>query len=175
MGQLNPPATVAQFEQMFSRDFVYGPGLDSVRPVDIQNALNSASSIFNPDLFDTTPIGAAPNFTSEALQAYLYNAAHWLVLSIQAVGGLNKKGGGLNSQGEGVITSKSVGGVSVSYSWPSHVTDSPTLFSFTKTFYGNQYLLMLMPKLVGNVGVVAGETTGFQSDANSVTGFLGPF
>lgn len=175
MGVLNPPATVAQFEAQFSRDFVYGPGLDAVRPIDIQNALNTASSLFNPALFSTAPIGVPPNLTSEALTMYLYCAAHFLVTSIQGVGGLNKKGGGLNAQGEGVVASKGVGGVNVSFSWPSFVTDSPVLSQFQKTTYGQIYLQTLMTKLVGNGAVVLGEVTGFQSFANPVTGFVGPF
>jgi len=159
MSTLTPPATVAQFESMFTRDFSYGPGIDKVRPVDIQNALNMASGIFNPSLFDSSPIGVAPNLTSEALMAYLNCSAHFLVLSLQAVGGLNKVGAGIYSQGEGTVTGKSVGGVSINFSWPSFVTDSPVLYNFTKTSYGVAYLQILMPRLVGNVGVVAGEVT----------------
>lgn len=175
MATLNPPATVANFEAMFSRDFSYGPGLDKVRPLDIQNALNIASSAFNPSLFSTQPIGVPPNQTSEALQAYLYCSAHFLVTSIQGVGGLNKVGGGLTSQGEGIVNNKSVGGVSVGFSWPAFITNSPTLSQFSKTIYGNLYLQILMPKLVGNVGAVLGEVLG-PNDANfPVTGFLGPF
>lgn len=175
MGQLNPPATIAQFENYFSRDFVYGPGLDAVRPIDIQNALNTASSIYNPDLFSTAPIGIAPNLTSEALIAYLNCAAHFLVTTIQGIGGLGKKGGGVKSQGEGIVSSKGVGGVNISFTWPPMITQSPALFQLTKTIYGQNYLQMLMPRLVGNVSVVAGETTGFQADFNSTTGFVGPF
>lgn len=175
MSTLTPPATVAQFESFFSRDFIYGVGLETVRPIDIQNALNMASSIYNPRLFSTTPIGVPPNLTSEALIAYLQCSAHFLVTAIQGVGGLNKKGGGTNSQGEGIVSSKNVGGVSVSFTWPQFITNSPALFQFTKTIYGQNYLQMLIPRLVGNVGVVAGETTGFQGNFNSTTGFVWPF
>lgn len=159
MGQLSPPATVAQFETQFSRDFVYGPGLDKVRPTDIQNALNIASGVFNPALFDTTPIGVPPNLTSEALQAYLNCSAHFLVTSLQGVGGLGKVGGGLNAQGEGIVTSKGVGGVNISFTWPSYIVESPVLFAFTKTIYGQNYLQVLMTRLVGNVSAVLGEVT----------------
>ena len=131
--------------------------------------------MFNPALFSTSPIGVPPNLTSEALISYLNLSAHFLVTSLQAVGGLGKVGGGINSQGEGIVSSKSVGGVSVSFMWPPMVIDSPALYQFTKTIYGQLYLQVLMPRLVGNVGVVLGETTDFQSDANSLTGFVGPF
>lgn len=175
MGQLNPPVTVSQFESFFSRDFLYGPGIDKVRPLDIQNSLNTAASVYNPALFSTAPVGVAPNLTNEAITAYLYCSAHFLVTSIQGVGGLGKIGGGMNSQGEGLVTGKGVGGVSVNFSWPSFISDSPSLSQFSKTVYGNLYLQILMPRLVGNVGVVLGEVTGFQSFANPVTGFVGPF
>lgn len=159
MGQLNPPATVPQFKGFFTRDFTYGPGLDAVRDSDVQNALNVASGIFNPALFDTAPIGVAPDLTSEALMAYLNLSAHFLVTSIQGVGGLGKQGKGVLSQGEGNVSSKGVGGVSVSYTWPDFVVNNPALFQLTKTTYGQLYLQVLMPRLVGNVSAVLGETT----------------
>ena len=158
MSTLVPPASVAQFKARFIRDFVYGPGLDAVRDDDIQNALNSTVSVFNPRLFSTAPIGVAPNVTSEAMLAYLNCSAHFLVTAIQGVGGLGKKGNGLRSQGEGVYAGKSVGGVQASFVWPSVITDSPVLFQFVKTVYGQAYLQVLMTRLVGNVSVVLGET-----------------
>lgn len=160
MGQLTPPANVADFKAQFTRDFPYGDGIESVRDVDIQSALNMASSVFNPCLFDTSPIGVPPLITSEALMSYLNAAAHFLVTSIQAVGGLGKVGRGVFSQGEGIIGSKGVGGVNVGYVWPSTITDSAVLFQLTKTTYGQAYLQVLMTKLVGNVSAVLGETTG---------------
>ena len=41
----------------------------------------------------------------------------FLVSNIQAVGGLNKQGKGVRSQGEGVTSNKSVGGVNLSMAW----------------------------------------------------------
>lgn len=160
MGQLTPPATIANFKTQFTRDFVYGAGLETVRDSDIQNGLNGASSMFNPALFDLTPIGVTPNFTSEAMIAYLNLSAHIMVTALQGVGGLGKKGGGLNSQGEGTVGNKSVGGVSIGFVWPSVIVDSPILFQLSKTTYGQAYLQVLMTKLVGNVGAVLGETEG---------------
>lgn len=160
MGQLTPPVSVSDFKAQFSRDFIYGPGLDAVRDSDIQSALNIASSVFNPCLFDTTPVGVIPNLTSEAIICYCNAAAHFLVTSLQAVGGLGKFGKGVFSQGEGNVTNKNVGGVSVALSYPSSITDSPVLFQFAKTTYGQAYLQVLSVKLVGNVGAVFGETAG---------------
>lgn len=161
-----PPATVSLFKVQFSRDFSYGPGLNQVRDIDIQQALNVASTMFNPSLFDTTLIGVAPAITSESLMAYLYASAHFLVTSLQAAGGLNGVGRGLaSSQGEGIITSKSAGGVSVSMEYPAVITSSAALFQFTKTTYGQLYLQILIPRMVGNVAAVLGETQ---------PGFIGP-
>ncbi len=164
MGQLTPPASVTNFKNQFVRDFVYGPGLDTVTDKDIQNALNSASSVFNPGLFSTEAIGVAPDLTSEAMISYLNASAHFLVTSLQAAGGLGKKGRGVYSQGEGMMSSKSVGGVSASFSWPSVITDSPILFQFSKTTYGQSYLQVLMTKLVGNVGAVLGEVADLEDN-----------
>lgn len=159
MGQLTPPASVANFKAQFTRDFAYGTDLSTVRDSDIQAALNTASSVFNPALFSTQSIGVAPNLTSEALMSYLNAAAHFLVTSLQAVGGLGTVGRGTFSQGEGMITGKSAGGLNISQSWPTTITESPVLYSLTKTAYGAAYLQVLMTKLVGNIGLVEGETT----------------
>jgi len=151
----NPPVSVAQFKAQFTRDWPYGAGTDAVRDADIQNALNLAASYFNAVLFDTTPLGAAGsgNTTTEQTLAYLYASAHFLVLNIQAAGGLRAPSsfGGTRSGSKGPVSSKGVGGISESYVWPQSVTDNPMLFQFTQTAYGRQYLQMLMPKLVGNV------------------------
>lgn len=160
MGQTTPPATVAQFKAQFVRDFAYGPDLKSVRDSDIQHGLNMADSVFNPALFSTAPVGVPPNATSEALMCYLNAAAHFMVSSIQAVGGLGPVGMGQFSQGEGVTSGKNAGGVGLNMQWPSTITNSPVLYSLTKTTYGIAYLQVLMTKLVGNVGAVAGEVTG---------------
>lgn len=158
MGSNQTPPSVAQFKTFFVRDFDYGPGLDKVRDADIQNALNATVSVFNPRLFSTAPIGVAPDVTSEAILAYLNASAHFLVTALQAVGGLGKKGKGTRSQGEGVYASKGVGGVQASFVWPAVITDSPVLFQFAKTPYGQAYLQVLMTRLVGNVSAVLGET-----------------
>lgn len=166
MGQLTPPALVVDFQAQFTRDFKYGPGLEAVRDPDIQNALNFASTVFNPALFDTTPIGD----TSEAKMAYLYASAHFLVMALQAAGGLSavNRGLGVNSQGDGIVSSKSVGGVSVTFAWPSVVIDNPALYQFTKTSYGQMYLQILVLKLVGNVGLVSGQTQMFENNPSDV-------
>ena len=157
MGASSPVANILNFKAQFSRDFVYGPGADKVTDLDIQKGLNAASSLFNPCLFDTAPLGVAPLITSESLLAYLYLSAHFLVTSVQAAGGLGKVGRGTFSQGEGNVSSKGAGGVNIGFSWPSSITDNPALFQLAKTTYGQMYLQMLMPRLVGNIGIALGE------------------
>lgn len=130
-----------------------------MRDVDIQNALNAASSLFNPRLFSTESIGVPPNLTSEAVISYNNAAAHFLVTAIQGAGGLGKKGRGTYSQGEGNVMSKGAGGLNLGMSYPSVITDSPILFQFVKTVYGQAYLQVLSTKLVGNTAAVIGEVS----------------
>lgn len=149
MGQLTPPVTIAEFKDRFDRDFDYGAGTDQVRDKDITRSLTEASSCFNPCLWTTTPEGRL---------AYLQATAHFLVLSIQAAGGLSgtNQGQGVNSRGGGVIQSKSVGAVSVAYVMPDFVAQSPILSQFMRTDYGQKYLQMLTPFLVGHVSIAEG-------------------
>jgi hypothetical protein len=166
MSNPNPPVTVQQFQSFFVRDWKYGPGLDSVMDSDIQNALNIASTYFNASLFSDVALGApgqTNNTTSEQTLAYLYAAAHFLVLNIQAVGGLNglSSGDGLSSGSSGPIGSKNAGGLSASYQWPQDIINNPMLYQFTRTNYGQQYLQMLAPKLVGVVGIAQEYPTTF--------------
>jgi len=158
-----PAATVDAFKFQFARDFTYGPGLDAVRDQDIQNGFNMAVSVFNPSLFSTALVGAVPNQTSESLQAFLYASAHFVVASIQNAGGLAGKGSspkgptsGVFSQGEGIMTNKSAGGLSVGMSWPAFIQDNGALFQFSTTKSGVQYIQMLILKLVGNVAIAGG-------------------
>ena len=163
MGQPLPIPTISNFKAMFGRDFKYGTDLTTVRDQDIAGAMNLASTIYNPCLFSTQPIGVPPFVTTEALQAYLYVSAHFLVTSLMASGGLTSiPNGFLNSQGEGVTTSKGAGGISMGMSYPSWLMESPALFQLTKTTYGQLYLQMLMPRLVGNIAVAGGynDVTG---------------
>lgn len=90
---------------------------------------------------------------------YLNASAHFLVLSLQAAGGLSaiSRSQGPNSQGDGVITNKNVGSVGLGYAWPQDVINNPALYQFAKTAYGQAYLQVLILKMVGNVSIVAGE------------------
>ncbi len=144
-----PPITVAEFKAQFNREFVYGPGLDTVQDADITRALNEAYIVWNPALWDT----------DEAKIAYGYSTAHFMVLNIQSAGGLSSvnMGRGVNSHGGGVISAKGVGQVNVTYQVPDFVAQSPILSQFMKTDFGQSFLQLLTPRLVGNVSFVFGQ------------------
>jgi len=139
----------SDFKSRFDRDFVYGDGLDSVRDKDINTALAGSVPRFNQNLWSSN---------DETTEAYLLLTAHILVMNLQAAGGPSARvlGKGVQSVGGGVIQSKSVGSVTVTYSIPESVQNSPVLSPYMRTEYGQRYLEMLAPRLVGNVSVVGG-------------------
>jgi hypothetical protein len=145
-----PLASVAEFKARFDRDFVFGTTTDKIRDTDITNALNEAAPVFNLDLWEDE---------TEGKVAFLQAAAHCLVLNMQAAGGLSavNMGRGVQSRGGGVVQNKSVGSVSVGFALPAFVTESPILSQFMRTDYGQRYLQLLTPRLVGNVGLVKGS------------------
>lgn len=149
------PPSVDNFKAQFNREFVYGTSLATVQDVDIQRAINETSISFNPGLWDgVTPLGT----TTELNIAYLYLAAHYMTLNIQGAGGLSSinRGRGVKSSGGGTIQSKSVGPLSITYAIPEDVAKSPILGQYMRTDFGQKYLALLAPRLVGNVAVVSG-------------------
>ncbi len=160
---------IADFKAQFSLDFPYGDGTAAVSDAEIQNGLNLVASgaYFNAALFSLAPLGAtgANPTTNEASLAFLHCAAHFVWKRVKARGGLRAPGykGGANSKGLGVAASATVGPVSTSTEWPDSIKNDSMLFQFTQSPYGELYLQMLTPKLVGNVGLVMGERlpTGF--------------
>lgn len=151
------PPNVANFKAQFNREFIYGASLDTVQDNDIQRAINETSIAFNPCLWDgTTPLGT----TTELNIAYLYLSAHYLTLNIQGAGGLSAvpRGRGVKSAGGGSIQTKSVGSVSVAYAISEDIAKSPILGQYMRTDFGQKYLMLITPRLVGNVGIVSGQS-----------------
>ncbi len=149
------PPSVADFKAQFTREFEYGVSLAQVQDNDIQRAINETSISFNPGIWDgTTQLGS----TTELNIAYLYLAAHYMTLNIQGAGGLSSvnRGRGVKSTGGGTIQSKSVGSVSLTYVIPEDVQNSPILGQYMRTDFGQKYLALIAPRLVGNVGIVSG-------------------
>src|ERR1700757_4358462 len=76
---VTPPATIADFKARFKRGFKYSDGPDGVMDADIQQGFDLAVTLFNPCLFDAT----------EQKAVFLLAAAHFVVVGIQAAGGLS--------------------------------------------------------------------------------------
>ena len=138
--------TIADFKAHFTRDFPYyeniGCEKDYVLDADITKAFTEAKANFNVDLFSN----------DDTLKfCYLYLTAHYLVSDFQA--------GGLNSVGYNLVSGRSVGSVSESYQIPDWIAKDPTLSQYWTTRYGQKYVSMIRPLLIGNVGISYGATT----------------
>ena len=158
-----PPVTTAEFRTQFDRDFKYGTGLDSVRETDITKAFANALPVFNSELWETDSIKIA----------FMYAAAHFLVKSLQAAGGLIPvvgAGHGAKNRAEGVAVSKTVGPVSMAYvEPPAFVKNHMGILPFWETDYGKMYCQMLGPRLIGAVITIAGEVDpGISMDAGNL-------
>ena len=159
-----PPA-VADFKSQFVRPFAYGVGPNAVQDADIQAALNMTQIVFNSSLWADD---------AQRTIAYNYAAAHFMVLNIQSAGGLmaTNTGQGVKSHGGGVIESKGVGSVNVGYALPDYVRQDPILSQFMRTDFGQTYLQLLTPRLVGNIAVVSGTVPvdgGFGGNVSPIT------
>lgn len=144
-----PPATLEDFKKRFARDFKFGQGTDTITDADIANAMTDAMAVFNPGLFSV----------ADGWLGFLYVTAHYLRLNIEASGGLQAEpeGLGVENQAEQVLTGKGVTGVNANYvDPPDFVKKTPLLLQLWLTTYGQKYVAMVQPKLVGNVGIVAG-------------------
>lgn len=139
---LNP--TIADFKNYFVRDFVYGTDINtSVTDQDIANAYQKVNFNINQALFPSQEA-----YTN----AYLYLSAHYLVLALQA-----------GSQGPAGrftwnVNSKSVGSVSEAVSIPQRILDNPEFAYLSKTNYGAEYLMMILPLLSGQIFAVHSRT-----------------
>lgn len=115
-----------------------------VQDSDITRAFGEALVVFNQALFSTD---------ANIKMAFLYVVAHYLCIDLQAaMAGIS--GGGTI----GIMSGRTVGSVSESYTIPEAYLSNPVLAGYTKTNYGQKYLSLILTKLVGNFGVVAGTT-----------------
>jgi hypothetical protein len=140
--------TIADFKAYFVRDFDYYPGTgcekDFVNDGDLTKALDEANVHFNEALFST----------DAALKiAFLNLAAHCLATDLQA------SAQGVNSVGYAPVASRGVGSVNESYQIPDWVTHDSILSAYNTTRYGQKYLQIIRPLLVGGVVVEQGTTT----------------
>jgi hypothetical protein len=143
--------TVNNFRAHFVRDFDYAPvgasydknSASYVYDGDITKAFSEAQMLFNQELFGSD---------ADIQLAYLYLTAHYLVIDLRSAQQ------GINGVGDFPVTSRSVGSVSEAYSIPQRFLDDPNLAFYTKTNYGVKYLSFVLPKLIGNVFTVEGNT-----------------
>ena len=85
--------------------------------------------------------------------AHKYLSAHILCDSI------SMSRTGLQSQYNGIVASKSVGSVSESFSIPEKMLKVPTFAWLNTTKYGNKYISLIYPYIIGGVGIAFGGST----------------
>lgn len=110
---------------------------------DITNAFAEALILFNLALFGKD--------ASQKL-GYLYLSAHFLCNDTKAR--LN----GITAPGQFLMTGRSAGSVSESYTVPQIFSDTPNLSFYTTSSYGMKYLNMILPSMTGNMASVLGRT-----------------
>jgi hypothetical protein len=138
----------ADFKAFFVRDFQYAPASDPdnlnyIIDADIDRAIDTAMIHFVTDLFgEDTSINIA----------FMNLAAYYLVESIK------NSSKGLSSSSKFPINSSGAGSVNTSYALPERYAKDPFLSSLTLNGYGQFYLNLLLPMLIGNIGVVPGTT-----------------
>jgi hypothetical protein len=139
--------SVAEFKTQFTRDFPYGgasgdPNV-AVLDSDIASAFQLVNVNINPGLFQ--------NQSSYQI-AYLYLAAHYLVMNLRA------SSQGINGQFNFLQSGKGVGSVSESFSIPERILENPRWSILTKTNYGAQYLSIIIPQMAGQMFVAHAQT-----------------
>jgi hypothetical protein len=143
------PITVAEFQSFFDRDFSFGATIADVRDKDITRAITDALVVYNPGIWPDTDMGKT---------AFYYLTAHQVVMNINAAGGPGNPGQGINSGSSFAISSKSAGGLSAGYSIPASLLENPVVQGFIKTRYGQKYLDMALPYLIGVTGTAWHDT-----------------
>lgn len=142
MAYLNP--SVADFKAYFTRDFPYGTDPNtSITDTDIAKSFQISNANINQGLFSDQ---------SSYTVGYLLFSAHNMVMSIRS------SSQGINGQFSFLDASKGVGSVNEAFAIPQRILDNPYFSMLAKTNYGAQYLMMLLPQLMGQVYTVIGST-----------------
>lgn len=142
MAYTNP--SVADFQSYFNRDFPYGTDVaTSVTDTDISKAFQQTNYAINTAFFTDQ---ASYNI------GYYLLSAHFLTMNLRA------SSQGINGQFNFLQQSKGVDGVSESFAIPDSILADPILSVYTKTNYGAQYIIMILPYLRGAMYTVAGTT-----------------
>lgn len=112
---------------------------------DIEKSFDQAKAFINPSLFGNDP--------DKTLQdAFCYLSAHYLCMDLQMA--LD----GQNSQGSAILSSRSVGSVSVSMAIPEAYLKNPQWGYLAQTMYGQKYFSYVYPRLRGRIGIAYGAT-----------------
>ena len=127
------PTTIADWQQQCGNMYDY------ILDEDIQNAYAEATLVFNPNITATD---------AQFTLIFLYLAAHFLVCDLRAKG--------LQTDTQGLITSKAVGNVSVNYTIPAWMQKQGLSF-YTSTYYGYKWLSLMRIYIVGNVTTIRGN------------------
>ena len=114
---------------------------DYVCDCDIDRAFKEANVVFNDGLCGTD---------ESAQLMFLYLAAFYLAYDLSVAAG------GAYGSVNFPATEVKVGSVSEGYYIPKAYLEDPILGFYARNGFGLKYLNMLYPRLVGNVGVVAG-------------------
>lgn len=115
--------------------------LNYTNDVDIQEAIQEANINFNKDLFEDYSL---------AKTAFSLLTAHYLTIDFNNALGNNQVG---------IMTSKSVGSVSQSYSIPAWLSSNSALSVYASTGYGVKYATLIQPYLCGALILTPGKVT----------------
>lgn len=107
---------------------------DYVSDSQILNAFNEARIVFNESLFGSP---------DAAKMAFLYGAAHYLAFDIKTINGIN------SWEPFMVESSRKAGDVSVNNFIPSKLASNPRFSLFMTTPFGQKFLSLMAPYLVG--------------------------
>lgn len=142
--------TIEEFKTYFARNFPFQPAppvpVDPnlyVQDSDIEKAFLQTDANFILGCFHSQE-----SFTI----AYMNLAAHYLVMAFRTASA------GMVGTFSWAATSKSVGSVSVSNTVPQKILDNPLFGYLAATNYGTEYLISIIPCLVGRVFTVPGRT-----------------
>ena len=142
MAYQNP--SVADFKSYFERDFPFGVDVStSITDTDIGKAFQQANYAINEAFY--------PDQTTYTIGYYLISA-HFLTMNLRS------SSQGINGQFNFLQQSKGVDGVSEAFAIPPSIAEDPVFSMYTKTNYGAQFLLMILPYLRGATYIVAGTT-----------------
>jgi len=131
----------ATFKAKFDRgQFTYGNTLPAIRDPDITKVIAEASRVYNPDIY--------PDETT-ADEALTFLSAHFLQETIDAADG--------DGAAKWNQTSRSASGVSESVQIPEWM-NAPEIAMFATTYYGQRFLMLTRPHLIGAVFSVTGGT-----------------